>query len=873
MAKEDPSKLVLVEKRGSTTIITINRPHKRNCVNGPTARALYQAFLEFNDDPKASVAILTGAGGNFCAGADLAAIQNQDESNPMSNEWPDTLPGPIGPMGPTRMTLSKPVIAAISGFAVAGGIELALWCDIRIVDPTATLGVYCRLRGVPLIDGGTVRLPQVVGRGVAMDLMLTGRAVKAQEALKIQLATCYPPSYETVNETPALEQALALAESLAKHPQTCMRNDRLSSHFANPIREAMLKEYELGLDTLNSGEFMEEEFRKKQSSLNSLLDASVIACFENDSIPILLTLPNSDLASVKEAFICPPVKNILTTTEIDKAIVAGLDHLPEISLPTDTSTETSAPTAVQGIDQPLLDQRFQIGFSKQWGHSIELNKGSNNNSVGPKKVESGTFILQKDEMPYASVIQDDWKGKLCEECFRALPSDKEKIVESPIYPGGGNDSTKSNSRNNDEASKFCSQECLKVAWKSWLGYECKYSEELSVLKQQTQLALRIYWKSTRQSISLSSLSSNSTGSKYASASSSSSSSQSPCDINSVTSALPNLSISLNAQSARLTSSDGSNIHLSQLCHNFKQLDTSIRMSYLMTGYYLEQLLGLPEGSALELAYLQSLVKFNSFAVKARISERAEDDDPTLQVNDFSIGSALYLLTSMFNHSCAPNAMVVFGGCGKNSGEVMQTKSNNNSSSSNTEESDPRLINVIINRTLKIDPDHPVQVEISYGPQGGRMATKERKEYAEAVLQKIFKCPKNGYACRPMTEADEKCPTCGTAVDMAERNKIFQLIARLMRESQDPSLTTAKRMTLLKTLEGAQSKIFVDTYVLYGNTCDQLAMVYAQTGDLSKSIEWCKKSLKVVVVHFPHDSIEVAQETLKLAGLLFNKYAK
>ncbi|GJJ77431.1 hypothetical protein EMPS_09790 [Entomortierella parvispora] len=257
MVKEDPATLVLVEKRGKTTIITINRPHKRNCVNGPTARALYQAFLDFDADSTAAVAILTGAGGNFCAGADLAAILNQDEANPMSSEWPDTLPGPIGPMGPSRMVLSKPVIAAISGYAVAGGIELALWCDIRIVDPTATLGVFCRLRGVPLIDGGTVRLPQVVGRGVAMDLMLTGRAVKAQEALKIQLATCFPPSYETVNETPALQQALALAESLWEHPQTCMRNDRLSTHFANPIREAMIKEYELGIETLTSGEFQE----------------------------------------------------------------------------------------------------------------------------------------------------------------------------------------------------------------------------------------------------------------------------------------------------------------------------------------------------------------------------------------------------------------------------------------------------------------------------------------------------------------------------------------------------------------------------------------------------------------------------------------
>ncbi|KAI8353451.1 ClpP/crotonase-like domain-containing protein [Mortierella sp. GBAus27b] len=295
MQKEDPTKLVLVEKQGATTIITINRPHKRNCVNGPTAQALYKAFLDFDEDPKAAVAILTGAGqsrlceprwlkgvhdntsttcadqlfcpkfdpgGNFCAGADLGAIQNQDEANPLSSEWPDTLPGPIGPMGPTRMVLSKPVIAAISGFAVAGGLELALWCDIRIVDPTSTMGIFCRLRGVPLIDGGTIRLPQVVGRGVAMDLMLTGRPVKAQEALKIQLASSYMPaelslSYETVNELPALQQALALAAALAKHPQTCMRNDRLSSHFASPIREAMLKEFELGMDTLSSGEFIQ----------------------------------------------------------------------------------------------------------------------------------------------------------------------------------------------------------------------------------------------------------------------------------------------------------------------------------------------------------------------------------------------------------------------------------------------------------------------------------------------------------------------------------------------------------------------------------------------------------------------------------------
>ncbi|ORZ23857.1 enoyl-CoA hydratase/isomerase family protein [Lobosporangium transversale] len=266
---EDPTTLVLIETRGSVRIITINRPHKRNCVNGPTARALYQAFLDFETDSTASVAVLTGAGGNFSAGADLAAIQNQDDANPLSSDWPDTLPGPIGPMGPTRMTLSKPVIAAISGFAVAGGLELALWCDIRIVDTTAILGVFCRLRGVPLIDGGTIRLPDVVGRGVAMDLMLTGRAVKAQEALRIKLATCYPSSYETVSETNALEQAVALAETLAKHPQICMRGDRLSTHFSRPIREAMLKEFELGMESLTSGEFMQsiaQFFAKKETA-------------------------------------------------------------------------------------------------------------------------------------------------------------------------------------------------------------------------------------------------------------------------------------------------------------------------------------------------------------------------------------------------------------------------------------------------------------------------------------------------------------------------------------------------------------------------------------------------------------------------------
>ncbi|KAF9350331.1 SET and MYND domain-containing protein 4, partial [Mortierella sp. AD094] len=608
-----------------------------------------------------------------------------------------------------------------------------------------------------------------------------------------------------------------------------------------------------------------DQFKKKHAALSSLFDDPVAACYEKDSLHILLTLPDSDLTSVKEAFVNPPKKTTDRKTLVDKAIAAGLDPLPEIkSLSTSSTpaTTTAAEDQTKGdnasIGRPSLDRQFRIGFSRQSGHAIELNNENNSNGVGPKKVESGAFVFQEDEMPYASVIQDVWKGKLCEECLRVLPANKKEIVECPACPSGGNGAKVG------VVPKFCSQTCLQAAWKVWHGHECQHAEELGVLNQQTQLALRIYWKNAQCCIALSS--------------SSSTAPESVSDINSLTSATADLAIGHNNQGPRITSRDGSDILVSQLCHNFKLLDTATRMAYLMTGYYLERLLDLPEGSALELAYLQALVKFNSFAVKSRVSETITANDSMVQLDDYAIGSALYLLASMFNHSCAPNAMVVFGRDGKGLRNVKQN---------DTKNTDPRLINVITNKTLKVDPDLPVRVDISYGPQGGRMTTKERKEqlrqsyrfecncsacndrYAEAVLQKIFKCPKNGYACRPMTENDIKCPTCGTEIDMAARHKMTQLMARLLSESQDPSLTMAKRMALLKTLEGAQSKMFVDTCILYGNTCDQLAMVHAQTGDLSKSTEWCKKALKVVVVHFPHDSIEVAQETLKLAGLLFN----
>ncbi|MGB3334839.1 MAG: crotonase/enoyl-CoA hydratase family protein [Mycobacterium sp.] len=206
---------VRVERNGPVTTVIMDRPHARNAVDGPTAAALYQAFDEFDRDDTASVAVLWGDNGTFCAGADLKAL-----GTPNSNQTHRSGPGP---MGPTRMMLSKPVIAAVSGYAVAGGLELALWCDMRVVEDDATFGVFCRRWGVPLIDGGTVRLPRLIGHSRAMDLILTGRAVNAEEALAIGLANRVVPAGQ------ARAAAEQLARELAELPQGCLRSDRLSA--------------------------------------------------------------------------------------------------------------------------------------------------------------------------------------------------------------------------------------------------------------------------------------------------------------------------------------------------------------------------------------------------------------------------------------------------------------------------------------------------------------------------------------------------------------------------------------------------------------------------------------------------------------------
>ncbi|MGQ0840153.1 crotonase/enoyl-CoA hydratase family protein [Actinokineospora sp.] len=225
---------VLVERDGPVVTILLNRPEARNAVDGPTATALTSAFADFDADPTASVAVFGGVGPAFCAGADLKAL-----GGPSSN---GVTPDGAGPMGPTRMRLSKPVIAAVQGHAVAGGLELALWCDLRVADTTAVFGVFCRRWGVPLIDGGTVRLPRLIGQSRAMDLILTGRPVPADEALAMGLAN------RVVPEGTALAAARELAESLARFPQACLRADRMSAlgQWGLDATDALAGEFALG---------------------------------------------------------------------------------------------------------------------------------------------------------------------------------------------------------------------------------------------------------------------------------------------------------------------------------------------------------------------------------------------------------------------------------------------------------------------------------------------------------------------------------------------------------------------------------------------------------------------------------------------------
>jgi len=235
---------VAVTRDGAVFIVTIDRPDVRNAVDGPTAALLADAFREFEADDSLAIAILTGANGTFCSGADLKGISDRRGNRVEVDIALD------GPMGPTRMVLSKPVIAAVEGFAVAGGLELAIWCDLRVAAEDAVFGVYCRRWGVPLVDGGTIRLPRLIGQSHALDLLLTGRGVSGEEAVRMGLVNRLVPSGT------ALAAALTLAHEIATLPQGCLRNDRRSSfeQWDLSLADALANETKLGLDTIMSGE-------------------------------------------------------------------------------------------------------------------------------------------------------------------------------------------------------------------------------------------------------------------------------------------------------------------------------------------------------------------------------------------------------------------------------------------------------------------------------------------------------------------------------------------------------------------------------------------------------------------------------------------
>lgn len=236
---------VRFETQDDIAILTIDRPEVRNAVDGPTAAALADAFRRFDSDEALSVAVLTGAGGCFCAGADLKAV-SEGRGNRVVEDGD-------GPMGPSRFLLSKPVIAAVEGFAVAGGLELAIWCDMRVAATDAVFGVYCRRWGVPLVDGGTIRLSRMLGHSNALDLILTGRGVSGDEAQRMGLAN------RLVEPGQALPAAVELARRIAGFPQRCMRADRMSSYqqWDLDLDAALANEYRLGSEVIRSGETLE----------------------------------------------------------------------------------------------------------------------------------------------------------------------------------------------------------------------------------------------------------------------------------------------------------------------------------------------------------------------------------------------------------------------------------------------------------------------------------------------------------------------------------------------------------------------------------------------------------------------------------------
>ena len=546
---------------------------------------------------------------------------------------------------------------------------------------------------------------------------------------------------------------------------------------------------------------------KPAKKIDDFLDSPVLACFARNSLPFIMTVPDSDFSTVQEHFV-PSTDLQAAAARADATKATGLEIVSKVI---DQNASTSST-----LQRVRLDRRFKIGYSKLSGHSIELRRDisqeASASAEADGRVESGARLFEKDELPYASLLEDVWRGKLCDECHRVLPEDRSlwkscsdcpaSTLADAAAPASPPKSRSLSLADDEEIYKgdlerhegpvlFCSDSCRDEAWAAWHQFECRFANELKQLCKQTRLALRIFWKNRRHNIRMtgdgnspvsSGATANSTTFSPSSTPKSSLTSLIPKSTSAGSSASPMSSpgskiakltkaaagLTLDSEGARIPTldTDGSSLTPAQLCHNFHRINQIMRMSYIMTGYYLQHLLGLTQGDTrpgrddlkgidiawssvpvvtMELAYLQALVQFNSFSIKADVTEPALGSDMMMRVNHYVIGSGVYLLASLLNHSCAPSAMTVFGN---------NTKTRVHSDSSGDKELeatllDPRKMNVVTTVGMQLDltkeKSLPVSVEISYGPQRGRMATDLRKEM---LLQTyLFEC--NCLACNDM----------------------------------------------------------------------------------------------------------------------------
>lgn len=473
---------------------------------------------------------------------------------------------------------------------------------------------------------------------------------------------------------------------------------------------------------------------KTKSPWTQLIEDSIAAAYNKDRLPLLLTSEsNADLTAIQEAFIGSNSQSATSHS---------------------ASPLNTTPSQIKN-GAAKFDPCFQIGFSRLYGHAVELTRNTDKNKDG-QVIESGTYIFQSSEMPYACIVQEPWRGKVCEECLRQLSTDPrdvfvcpscpdptpEQLVQLKVQP----DATQQRSEDTTfvkapyQPARFCSRECLRTAWKSWHGYECGYANILQDVSTNKRLALRVYWRNLQRMVKVAPPSTSTPQTAKSSTGQGSSITKRPASVSaSISTSLSDVKpggLTFDNE-RRIKGTDGSDIRLDQLCSNFTKLEKTQRTAYMMVGYYFQQAMDLPDDAATEIAYLLAITIFNAFAVKSHRHGRERDSEALLHLQESTIGMALYLKASMFNHSCAPNAIAVFGctdpqnladGDAARQKDTQQSPGNATQSGSSKDEPDPRLINVMTTKSLKVDKDVPVLVEISYGPQVGRMPTHQRQLY-------------------------------------------------------------------------------------------------------------------------------------------------